>query len=790
MACPFCGREHPPEACPSIGLPFAKPAAALAVGEILDGKYRIIREIGRGAMGVVYEGLHMALGRRVAIKSLIDPSGTDAELGARFEREARAASAIGHPNIVDVFDLGRTETGLLYMVMELLDGESLEAKLRRTPRLPVETTLHIMIQVLSGLQAAHKNGIVHRDLKPDNIFVIDTEERPNFVKIVDFGISKILGQKGARPDTSARFAGTMVGSVLGTPLYMSPEQAIGQVEAIDHRTDIYAAGVVMYEMLCGRTPVLGANYAQIMGGILEGNYPPPRAFRPDISPELESAILRALARDMEERFPTAAAMRAEIAQGSVDLTPGPGLLPSSVSGPIALTLGTLGDPGPTSAPVSLLERAPPPMPTADAPASSLIDPFAPPPESNVAPLLLGHKNPLPAPTIAHGDAIAIDRPARRRTPAREETAPAPWPAARGRSPSRSSSVPWLFGVAILLALAAGGRFAYTALRGNEASNPLAHRGDGQNVFLSVEPREASVQIDHIPVTTGVLPLDTASRLPHVLNAASPGRVTRRFSFTMKAGMKIAVRLGHTLGAPGPSDPPPTPAELAIDYPDSPRPAVEIDRAFDKLGRYADCLAMVGDLNPDAKKGSARGRLRVEEYGLCRRLISEAGRDPPDMPELQSAGEAYMAALQGGRKLDNLNKLASTFQAEFLAARAAWQMEELSRQGRDDGMNAGWHVRRVALAGQAWQRARKASPALGKGGDPQRAKLDEYLRAMKDYAHKNPTAWEHVVGASDFVQAADELAELAHGQNGKHATEIASLDACRKLLTAFDALVLE
>ena len=168
---------------------------ALAPGELLEGKYQITRELGRGAMGIVYEALHMALGRRVAVKTLIEGSGGDTELGARFEREARAASAIGHPHIIDVFDLGRTKDGLLFMVMELLDGSPLEAMLKKTPKLPVALTVDLMSQVLGGLAAAHKNGIVHRDLKPDNIFVIDTEERPNFVKIVDFGISKILGPK-------------------------------------------------------------------------------------------------------------------------------------------------------------------------------------------------------------------------------------------------------------------------------------------------------------------------------------------------------------------------------------------------------------------------------------------------------------------------------------------------------------------------------------------------------------------------------------------------------------------
>ncbi len=170
------------------------------------------------------------------------------------------------------------------MVMELLDGESLADMLKKTPQLPIPLGTHIMVQVLSGLSAAHKHGIVHRDLKPDNIFILNSEERPNFVKIVDFGISKVLIPKAPGVAVTVKGSGTMVGSILGTPLYMSPEQAIGQVAAIDHRADIYSAGVVMYEMLCGRTPFVGEGYAQILGGLLEGKYPPPRNLRPEISP--------------------------------------------------------------------------------------------------------------------------------------------------------------------------------------------------------------------------------------------------------------------------------------------------------------------------------------------------------------------------------------------------------------------------------------------------------------------------------------------------------------------------
>ena len=163
-------------------------------------------------MGVVHEALHMALGRRVAVKTLLAETGNDPQLAARFEREARAASAIGHPHIIDVFDLGRTPEGLLFMAMELLDGQPLASLLEKTPCLPLPLAIDLMRQILVGSAAAHKNGIVHRDLKPENIFILNTEDRPNFVKIVDFGISKMLIRAAPGQGAAGKGGGTVVGT--------------------------------------------------------------------------------------------------------------------------------------------------------------------------------------------------------------------------------------------------------------------------------------------------------------------------------------------------------------------------------------------------------------------------------------------------------------------------------------------------------------------------------------------------------------------------------------------------
>jgi serine/threonine protein kinase len=788
VTCPHCGSPHPDGTgvCPLTGQPLdASRPAALVTGEILDGKYQIIREIGRGAMGVVYEALHIALGRKVAVKTLLEGMTGDANLGERFQREARAASAIGHPNIVDVFDLGRTQDGLLFMVMELLDGLPLSALLKQTPKLPIPLALHLMAQVLSGLGAAHKQGIVHRDLKPDNIFVLHGEERANVVKIVDFGISKVLAPEGTRPKVTTKGIGTMVGSVLGTPLYMSPEQAIGQVTLIDHRTDVYSAGVVLYEMLCGRTPFGGETYAQILGGLLEGNYPPVRSLRPDVPPALEAAIVRALDRDLERRFPTAAAMRSEIAGGGTEVTPAPVVLPSSIGDALPLALGTLGgDQDPPATPVESgsaaigapLRRSP-----------SRGDLFAPPPEHEASPLLADdldrplavRSSPHPRPQADVDLGLDDDRP-RKRTPPREI------PVSETPVRAEASRPPWLALVAGLAALAIVGAIAYRVLRARGDGSASSYSGEVQKVVLLVKPDNATVQIDHIPVRIGEIPIDSGGARAHVLNAAAPGRLTRRFSFTARTGAQLKVRLRRTLPAPTTSDPPPLPMELAADYPDNPRSDEEIDRAFAKLDHYADCLALTGDASADGRKSGKGSRLRGEELGLCKRLLSEATGLPPSLPELETAAETYLSAVQAGQRLDALARLATTFRAEYLAARTAWQMEELSRQGKDEGQKAAWHMRRVAMAGQAWARARK----LASGGEAQQKQLDEYLQALTAYVAGAREEVARILGADDFVSAAQELAALARAPGGRRASDIAALEACRKMTAAFDALVVE
>jgi serine/threonine-protein kinase len=276
---------------------------SFGVGDVVDGKYRILRTIGEGGWGVVFEGENIRALKRVAIKILRTQAGLTPEVLARFEREAQAAGRIGSEHIVEVFDLGLLPDGTHYMVMELLAGENLGQRLQARGALDPIVAVKLMLQLLDGLSAAHKAGIVHRDLKPENLFLLPTRSGEDFVKILDFGISKYT----AGPLAQA----TMTGAVLGSPCYMSPEQARG-LRDIDPRTDLYAVGAVLYECLTGRTPFDGDNFNDLMFQIVTAPRPNPLQYRPDLSPALLPIISRALSIEPKDRFASADEFRAAL----------------------------------------------------------------------------------------------------------------------------------------------------------------------------------------------------------------------------------------------------------------------------------------------------------------------------------------------------------------------------------------------------------------------------------------------------------------------------------------------
>ncbi|WP_437282837.1 protein kinase [Sorangium sp. So ce375] len=270
------------------------------VGEIIDGKYRIIRLLGQGGMGAVFEGENVRIRRRVAIKLLHANISSQAESVARFEREAQAAARIGSDHICEVLDLGVLPDGTRYMVMEYLEGETLGAKIERMGRLGPEITVPIMMQVLEALGAAHAAGIIHRDLKPDNIFVIPSKAGlSNFVKVLDFGVSKFSQLAGSEMSM------TRTGAVVGTPYYMSPEQARGS-SPVDQRTDIYAMGVLLFQATTGQVPFDAATFNELLFKIVLEPAPLPQQLVPDLDAEFSGIIQKAMAREPGGRFQSCA----------------------------------------------------------------------------------------------------------------------------------------------------------------------------------------------------------------------------------------------------------------------------------------------------------------------------------------------------------------------------------------------------------------------------------------------------------------------------------------------------
>ena len=269
------------------------------VGTELAGRYRVIRQIGEGGMGLVYEAMHSLIEKRVAIKLLRKDFSSRPEVVTRFRQEAKSASRIGHAHIVDISDFGETPDGSSYFVMEYLEGEDLANVLHREAMLEVERAVNIVLQCCKALGAAHSKGIVHRDMKPENIFLTTREDRPDFVKIVDFGIAKM---SDIETDGAPGRKLTKTGMIFGTPEYMSPEQAAGK--ELDHRVDIYALGVILYELVTGRVPFVGDSFMGILTQHMFEEPPPLRDVHPTlkIRAELETVIFKALAKESEARF--------------------------------------------------------------------------------------------------------------------------------------------------------------------------------------------------------------------------------------------------------------------------------------------------------------------------------------------------------------------------------------------------------------------------------------------------------------------------------------------------------
>jgi hypothetical protein len=275
-------------------------------GAILADRYRIGERLGEGGMGAVYRAEHLGLKKPVAVKLLHRVFASCDEIGARFQREAFVGGRLDHPNCVTVMDFGVRDDGAFFLVMELLRGETLLARLEREHRVPWQRALHIARHVLRGIAHAHAQGVVHRDLKPANIFLEPTDDDPDFAKVLDFGIAKLIASAGGDPTL------TQAGATLGTPTYLSPEQALGK--ELDAATDLYSLSVVLFEMITGTPPFLEDDALSQLRAHTTAPVPTFAEVAPDVSvpPAVEALVRRGLAKDPKDRVASAAEMVAII----------------------------------------------------------------------------------------------------------------------------------------------------------------------------------------------------------------------------------------------------------------------------------------------------------------------------------------------------------------------------------------------------------------------------------------------------------------------------------------------
>jgi len=271
------------------------------IGQTIDGRYAVESVLGEGGMGLVYRAKHIVLGKPLAIKVLRPDVSRDEEIIKRFKQEAQSASAIGNQHIIDISDFGALPDKSTYFVMEFLDGYDLTHVIEEQQPIAPRRVTHIARQLCRALGAAHDAGIVHRDLKPDNIYLVKRGEDVDFVKVLDFGIAKVGG-------SSSKL--TRAGQVFGTPHYMSPEQCAGS--GVDHRTDIYALGVILYEMVTGKVPFDADNLMGILTKHLYEEPVPPREKNPNIPVDLECVVQRCMAKDAEHRYQTMAEVVADL----------------------------------------------------------------------------------------------------------------------------------------------------------------------------------------------------------------------------------------------------------------------------------------------------------------------------------------------------------------------------------------------------------------------------------------------------------------------------------------------
>lgn len=379
-ACITCGKEFEGEltVCPDDGTVLTTLTSDTMTGQVLADKYEILGVLGSGAMGTVYKAKHLLMKRTVAIKMLNQNTVSNAYALKRFQKEAQAASQLNHPNILAVYDFGLTAQGLPYLAMDFLEGTNLEAVLEKEGSLKPERAIPIFIQACAALAHAHQKGVIHRDLKPSNLMLVDLDGNKDFVKVVDFGIAKIMSQGD---ETTKQL--TQTGDVFGSPLYMSPEQCRGQ--ELDARTDIYSMGCVMYKALSGKAPLIGQDLMQCMYKQVNET---PESFNnacPElgISEQLEAIVFKAMAKDVENRWQSMNDLKQALEQLSATAT---GTAPS----PVAQALPSESQPA-QSALTQLIDHA----------ASAQTTPTNPPQDKPPTQDIMATKIEIPNVVISH-----------------------------------------------------------------------------------------------------------------------------------------------------------------------------------------------------------------------------------------------------------------------------------------------------------------------------------------------------------------------------------------------------
>jgi serine/threonine protein kinase len=280
----------------TVGGPSVTDSEDPLLNRVLSERYRILKKLGEGGMGVVYLAEHVVIEKKIALKVLFPDLTRRSDLVQRFLQEAKSASRIGHENVIDITDFGQSPEGYVFIAMEYLVGQDLGQLLKASGPLPWPRAQPIVLQIVKALRAAHERGIVHRDMKPENVFVSPRDDGREFVKVLDFGIAKVLGLDEEAPRL------TRTGMIFGTPEYMSPEQAQGQ--PVDHRVDIYAVGCILYHMLTGEVPFKAESFMGILSKHMVEAPIAPSTRNPAVEPQVEALINRAMEKDPTRRFQT------------------------------------------------------------------------------------------------------------------------------------------------------------------------------------------------------------------------------------------------------------------------------------------------------------------------------------------------------------------------------------------------------------------------------------------------------------------------------------------------------